>query len=155
MNVKFLNPFLDAAHEVVLQETGCPLERGALSLKQEPYWTDDVTVILSLVGQVQGTVFYSMQEITALALIQKMLDEQITEMTGLVQSGIAELANVITGRAGVKLAEAGYEATISTPTYLGGKGTQISCLDIPRLVVPLAGSCGAITIHLAIRENVA
>jgi CheY-specific phosphatase CheX len=41
--------------------------------------------------------------------------ENAHQLRCLAQSGIAELANVITGRASVKLSQAGYEATISPP----------------------------------------
>jgi chemotaxis protein CheX len=57
---------------------------------------------------------------------------------------VAELGNVITGRASVKLAEAGYEAVISPPTLLSGKGATISTLDFGRLVVPLNSECGSL-----------
>ena len=69
------------------------------------------------------------------------------------QKHIAELANVITGRASMKLAEAGYEANISTPSLILGSGATISTLDCPRLIVPLKTSIGSMTIHLALREG--
>jgi chemotaxis protein CheX len=153
MNVKFLNPFVEAADEVLRAEAHFNLGRGALGLEKEPYVTEDVTVIISLVGRVEGTVFYSMQEATARDLAGRMLGETLEEFDVLAQSGIAELGNVITGRASVKLAAAGYEATISPPTLLTGAGAVINTLDYARLVVPLTGECGKITIHLALREG--
>ena len=153
MNVKFLNPFVEAAHEVLQAETHTSMERGPLGLEKEPYKTDDVTVIISLIGRVEGNVFYSMSEKTAIGLAARMLGEPLQELTHLAQSGIAELGNVITGRASVKLAEAGYDATISTPTLLLGRGSTISTLDYARLVVPLNSESGALEIHLALREG--
>jgi chemotaxis protein CheX len=152
MNVKFLNPFVEAAYEVLRIETGVAMERGEIGLEKEPYVTEDVTVILSLVGRVAGNVFYSMSEQTALTLAGRILGETFREFNSLAQSGIAEIGNVITGRASVKLSEAGYEATISPPTLLQGRGAVISTLDYARLVVPLYGECGSLIIHLALRE---
>jgi chemotaxis protein CheX len=71
----------------------------------------------------------------------------------LAQSGIAELGNVITGRASMKLAEAGYESNISTPSLIIGRGATISTLEFPRLIVPLNTSMGSLTIHLSLREG--
>ncbi|MBI3762776.1 MAG: chemotaxis protein CheX [Chloroflexi bacterium] len=153
MNVKFLNPFVEAAYEVLQAETGVGMMRGELGLDKGAYVTDDVTVIISLVGRVEGTVFYSMSEETAVALASRILGEQLKTFNGLAQSGVAELGNVITGRASVKLAEAGYEANISPPTLLTGKGATISTLDFARLVVPLGSECGSVAIHLALREG--
>ncbi len=153
MNVKFLNPFVEAASEVLLAETQFPMERGNLQLDKEPFVTEEVTVIISLVGQVEGNVFYSMSQKVALTLASRIMGEIFYEFNPLAQSGIAELGNVITGRASVKLAQAGYNATISPPALLEGKGATISTLDFPRLIVPLAGECGLVVIHLALRES--
>jgi chemotaxis protein CheX len=153
MNVKFLNPFIEAAYEVLLAETGLNSTRGELALDKHLYVTDDVTVLLSLVGHVEGSVFYSMNNATAMGLVSRMLGETLAEFSGLAQSGVAELGNVITGRASVKLAEAGYGTNISPPTLLTGKGASLSTLDMARLIVPLHHDLGAITIHLALREN--
>ncbi len=154
MNVKFLNPFVEAAHEVLQTETAISITRGELGLEKNAYLTNDVTVIISLVGRVEGTVFYAMNEGTAIALASRILGEPLGALSPLAQSGIAELGNVITGRASVKLSEAGYESTISPPTMLLGKGATISTLDFGRLVVPLNSECGSVAIHLALREGV-
>jgi chemotaxis protein CheX len=152
MNVKFLNPFVDAAYQVIQVETGLAVTRGDLLLDKEPYTTDDLTVIISLVGRVIGNVIYSMNLTTALSLASKMIGEHVKSLDPLAQSSIAELGNVITGRASMLLSSAGYESIISTPTLLQGKGAIISTLDFARLVVPLNIEFGAVTIHLALRE---
>jgi chemotaxis protein CheX len=153
MNVKFLNPFMEAAYHVLQAEAQLKFSRGSLSLEKEPYHTDDLSVIISLVGHVMGKVLYSMNFVTALALASRMMDETLVELTPLAQSSIAELGNVITGRASVLLSSAGYEAIISTPTVLQGKGAIIPALDFARLVVPLVSDLGTLTIHLALHEG--
>jgi len=153
MNVKFLNPFIEAAFEILKAETGISAQRGNLGLEQNEYITDDITVILALVGAVEGTVYYGMPEKTAMILVSKMIGESVSTFDGLAQSGIAELGNVITGRASVKLSAAGYEATISPPTLLLGRGATISTLDFARIVVPVLFDDAFINIHLALREG--
>lgn len=153
MNVKFLNPFIEAATEVIFKETGINFSRGDLGLEKSAYISDDTTVIISLVGGVTGNVFFSMDVKSAMTLASKMLGEPVTEFNNLAQSGIAELGNVITGRASVKLSTAGYESTISPPTLLYGKGATISTLDYPRLVVPFRVNDISFVIHLALREG--
>lgn len=153
MNVKFLNPFIEAAFEVLKAEAGIDAERGPLGLDQNEYRTDDITVIIALVGAVEGTVYFGMSFETAIRLVSKMMGENITTFNSLAQSGIAELGNVITGRASVKLSASGYEATISPPTLLLGKGATISTLDFARIVVPVLFDNIGINIHLALREG--
>jgi chemotaxis protein CheX len=153
MNVKFLNPFVEAAHEVLQAETHYIMQRGDLGLEKGAYITPDVTVLIHLVGQVEGLVLYAVEESTALALSSSMMGEKFDNLDSLAQSGIAELGNVITGRASIKLSQAGFESNISPPTLLLGRGAMISTLDFPRLVVPLKGECGLMMIHLALREG--
>lgn len=153
MNVKFLNPFVDAAYEVLKTETLNDVQRGDLRLDQGNYYTDDLTVILSIVGAVEGTVFYSMDEQTAIKIGSIIMGDTYDTLDYLIQSGIAELGNVITGRASMKLAEAGYEANISPPSLILGKGASISTLDYPRLVIPLTTVGGKVTVHIALRQG--
>jgi chemotaxis protein CheX len=153
MNVKFLNPFVEAAYEVIKTETSQDISRGDLRLENGAYVTDDATVILSLVGSVEGTVFYSMSADTAIRLASILMGESFDKLEYLAQSGIAELGNVITGRASMKLSEAGYESTISPPALILGKGASISTLDYVRLVVPLVTVAGPFVIHLALRPG--
>jgi chemotaxis protein CheX len=114
---------------------------------------DEITVMISLVGQVQGIVMYGLSTPTGLALVSRVMDQEFEELDNMAQSGIAELGNVITGRATIKLSEAGFASNISPPTLILGKDIQISTLDFARIVVPLNTEAGDIIVHLALRES--
>jgi chemotaxis protein CheX len=152
-NVKFMNPFIEAAAEVLEKEVSITTDRGPLSLHKSSLTSSEITVLLSLVGQVQGVVLYGLSKKTGMALVSKMLGQEFVEFDNLAQSGVAELGNVITGRATIKLSKEGFEAEISPPTLVQGEGIQISTLDFPRVVVPLTTDLGEITVHLALRET--
>lgn len=153
MNVKFLNPFVEAANDVLSAEVNMTSTRGDLSLQKSALTLDEVTVLISLVGQVQGVVLYGMQVTTGLALVSRMMSQTFEAFDNLAQSGVAELGNVITGRASIKLAEAGYTSTISPPTLIQGKELRLSTFDFSRILVPLKCDLGEITVHLALRES--
>jgi chemotaxis protein CheX len=153
MNVKFLNPFVEAATDVLSADLKVNITRGNLTLQKSALTTDEITVLIHLIGQVQGVVLYGMRISTGLAMVSRILEQEFTEFDNLAQSGIAELGNVISGRATVKLSQAGYESTISTPTLVIGKGVQISTLDFSRIIVPLSTDLGDMVVHLAVREN--
>ncbi len=152
MNVKYLNPFIEAAAEVLRLEVGASISRGPVALQRSPYTARDVTVSLSLIGRVEGMVLYGLSTDTALHLVSRMMGEPIVEMDELAQSGIAELGNVMTGRASIKLAQAGYDCNISTPTVILGSQTRISTPDLQGLALPLRTQYGDIEINLALRE---
>jgi chemotaxis protein CheX len=153
MDVKLLNPFVEAAAEVLKVEVGTSVVRGELSLQKSSLTTDDVTVLIYLIGQVYGVVMYGMSSSTGLAMVSKMMDQELTEFDSLAQSGVAELGNVITGRTTIKFSEAGYVSTISPPTVISGKQVQISTLNFPRLVVPLQTEYGDVRVHIALKST--
>jgi chemotaxis protein CheX len=153
MNVKFLNPFVEAAYTVFEAEVGLTAQRGDLALQRSACTASDVTVLISMLGQVQGVVLYGLSESTAISIVSKILGQPFEEFDELAQSGIGELGNVITGQASNRLAEAGLDAKISPPSLILGKGTLISTLDFDRLLVPLYTDLGEIQIHLALRET--
>lgn len=153
MNVKFLNPFVDAAAEVLKAEAKVTINKGNLTLQKSALTTDEVTVLINLIGQVQGVVLFGLSEKLGMSLVSKMMDQDFDKFDNLAQSGVAELGNVISGRATVMLSEAGYQSTISPPTMITGKNIQISTLDFPRIVVPLTCEFGEMVIHLALRES--
>lgn len=153
MDVKLLNPFIQAAVEVLKAEVGIDVSRGEITLQQSSLTSDDITVLLNLIGDVYGVVMYGMPKATGLSMVSKILGQEFKEIDPLAQSGVAELGNVISGRATIRFSEAGYRSNISTPTVLIGSGIQISTLDFPRIVVPLKTDLGLFTAHLALREK--
>jgi chemotaxis protein CheX len=153
INVKFLNPFLAAVSNILTIEAGIKAERGGnLKLAHDGYVTDDITVLVSLIGQVRGVVIFGMSEKTALSIVARILGQPFDEFDDLACSGISELGNVITGQASTGLGTVGYKVDISVPTVLRGRGTLISTLDIDRVVVPIKTDIGPMQIDLALRE---
>ncbi len=152
ISVNLLNPFVISAGEVLESELGVKANRGKLRMHKETYVTDDITVLVSVVGDAWGIVMMGLSFETANKIVSKMLGEPVEEFNQLAQSGISELGNVIAGHAITKLGAAGYNANISVPTLIIGHGSQISTFDIARVVVPLDTEYGTVTLTLAIRE---
>ena len=153
MDVKLLNPFIQAAVEVLKAEVGVEVTRGDITLQKSSLTSDDITVLLNLIGDVYGVVMYGMAMSTGLSMVSSIMGRRFDELNSLAQSGVAELGNVISGRATIRFSEAGYTSNISTPTVLVGSGIQISTLDFPRILVPLETEFGTLTAHLALKEK--
>ncbi|MBN1267491.1 MAG: chemotaxis protein CheX [Anaerolineales bacterium] len=153
MNVRFLNPFLEAANDVLHAETGLTVTKGKIELEKSALTTEDITVLISIVGAVQGVALYGLSTRTALNLVTRMMGQEFTEFDNLARSGIAEMGNVITGRASIKFSEDGMESNISPPTVIEGQGAKVSMVDFSRIIIPLTTDAGIITAHLALRES--
>ena len=151
MKVEIINPFIQAAREVLETELGAEPERGDLHVQKSAFTTDEVTTVVGITGQVSGIVLYSMSLVTAIGLVSRMMGQGFTEFDALAQSGIGELGNVITGRAGVLLSDAGYQTNITPPALVIGKGTMITTLDLNRIVFPLQTDLGPLEVQVVLK----
>jgi chemotaxis protein CheX len=152
MKAQIVNRYVQSALDVISKETSQPVGRGALHLEGNPYTTEDVTAVIGVTGQLTGSIYLSMSHEVALSLISSVLGQQAGELDELAQSGIAEMANVIAGTAGISLADDGIQTTINPPMVLVGRGARLTTLEIQRLVVPLTTACGEINLHVSLRE---
>lgn len=150
MKAEFVNPFIQAATEVLETELRGETERGELRLHKSSLTTDEVTALIVVTGQIRGLVLYSMSQETALGIASRMMGQDFDEFDALAQSGIGELGNVITGRAGVLLSEAGYTSKITPPSLMFGKGKMITARALHRLVLPLSTDMGPLEVQIVL-----
>ena len=151
MRAEFINPFLQAATEVLESELGSAPRRGAVGLQRSAYTSNEVTAVVAVTGSIAGMVMFAMTDATARAMVSRMMGQDFEEFDALAQSGIAEIGNVITGRAAMLLSEAGFPSDLAPPMLLVGRGTMISTLDVQRLVIPLETELGKIEIQVAVK----
>jgi chemotaxis protein CheX len=151
MRTEFINPFLQAATEVLGSELGSVPQRGSIGLQRSAYTSAEVTAVVAVTGGVAGMVMFAMAEQTARAIVSKMLGQDFPTFDALAQSGIAEIGNVITGRAAVLLCEAGFPSDLAPPMLVVGRNTMISTLDVQRLVIPMQTEFGNIEIQVALK----
>ncbi len=150
--LELIGPFVEAAARVIQQECGEPPQRGQLHRVRSPQTNNEVSALIAITGGVAGLVIYSMTQEAALGFASRMIGEPLSELDALGQSAIAELANMITGQAGIALERNGFPSDMSPPVLLLGKGSSIATLNLTRLVVPLLLSFGEFTIDIAVKE---
>src|SRR5919204_540468 len=144
MRAELAQPFVLAAKGVLEQEIGGDIGRGSISVEKGDFEAGEVTAVVGVTGTLSGAVMYRMSEATALAIVRQMMGQKFGELDALARSGVGELGNVISGRAGVLLEKAGVRTEIAPPMLIVGRGGSMSSLDIPRLLVPLQTSAGPI-----------
>lgn len=146
-----LEPFVEAAREVLAQELGIEVTPGKLALATGAATTLDVTVVIGITGRLTGIAVYGMPSAMALGVVGRMLGTPVTALDEMALSGIAELGNVITGHATTLLAGLGLVCDISPPILLLGAGSRLSTVSIQRLVIPLATDIGTLQAQVAIK----
>jgi len=152
LKAEVINPFLIAAREILEMESGLTGTRGELSLAASKWTTQEITVIINIIGAVKGTFLIGMSIKTAMKLVGLMLDEKTETFDKIVISGIAEMGNIIAGRALAKLESIGYLADITPPMLLYGERASISTLNRKRILIPLKTDIGLIELSMAIEK---
>lgn len=153
MNVAWADPLVAAAVEILQSAVGTGVLRGDIRSEEAPLCSDGVTTLIGVVGTMTGLFAMVMAEETARGVVGSMIGEPVTELDELGISAIAELANMIAGRATVNLEGLGYSANITPPSVLTEAGRELPFGSQPRMVAPLDTSLGVVTFHLALRED--
>lgn len=153
MKAEFINPFIIAARQVLNMEINSEVELGPLTLDPRPLTDKEVKVHLGLTGGLEGVVFYGLSVKSACAITSAMLGSELNEIDETVHSAIAELGNVISGRASGLLEQAGFNTDITTPTVVVGEGAKISTMALKPVLVTLTTNIGEIVMAVALREH--
>jgi len=132
MKVEYINPFLRSAITVFRTMLGCELRRARPFVKKGSWPEHEVSGIIGLSGKAKGTVVLSLSREAALNAAEAMLEERPAELNSDVTDAVAELTNIIAGRAKSQLEH--LEMTISLPTIITGKH---HCVEFPKDVTPI------------------
>jgi chemotaxis protein CheX len=153
MRVEYINPFVEAAVQILKETVSDDVKRGQLFLKPSLSPMLGVVVIVGLAGQVSGRVIIDMSKETALKIASKMNNEEMKEFDEMVSATLTELANMITGQAVTKLHTLGFQFDLTPPALLTGEKLQVSDNKIEALVVPIEIPQGKIEINVGLRDN--
>jgi chemotaxis protein CheX len=158
MRVEYINPFVEAAFNVLKEVVNTDVKRGDLYLKSSTMSIMGVAALVGLAGDVEGRVLFDMTKETALFVASAMNGEEMRVLDEMVKATITELANMITAQAVTKLHDLGFKFDLTPPALFTGENMEISnTLDVEALIVPMelgAGSKnGKIEINVVIRER--
>lgn len=154
MRVEYINPFVEAANNILTEVLAEDVKRGDLYLKSTSMPVMGVAAFVGLAGDVEGRVLFDMSMETAMKIASQMNGEEITVFDELAKSTITELANMITGQAVTKLQELGFKFDLTPPSLFTGEKMEISDHDVEALIVPMLTEQGKIEVNVAIREHV-
>jgi len=138
MNVEYINPFIEASQSVWTMMTGNKPVLGKVYLKNVPYHSEDIAVIVGLTGKIRGQVVISMNANTALKVASSMMGgAMVAELDEMSKSAISELGNMIMGNTATILAGRGIGIEITPPSILIGEKMVITPANMKTICVPL------------------
>ncbi len=153
MRVEYINPFVEAAYNILKEVLGDDVKRGDLYLKSTSMPVMGVAALVGLAGDVEGRVLFDMSLDTAMRIACRMNDEELPGFDELAKATITELANLITAQAVTKLHDLGFKFDLTPPALFTGEKMEISDHEVEALIVPMETKQGKVEINVAIRER--
>jgi len=149
MDVKLINPFLQAAINVLTVMAMTEVKPGKPYIRNSNAAKGDVSGVIGLTGKSSGTIAVTFTEKCAIGVVNNMLGENLTKLGEDVIDAVGEITNMISGQARKGLAEVGIPLQGSTPTVITGKGHTISHITKgPILAIPFATQFGEFTVEV-------
>ena len=153
MRVEYINPFVEAAFNIIKEVLQTEINREELYLKKSTQPVLGVAALVGLAGDVEGRVLIDMTKETAVKVASTMNGEELKELDELVKATITELANMVTAQAVTKLHDLGFKFDLTPPAIITGDNMEVSDINVEALIVPLDLPHGKIEINVAIRER--
>lgn len=145
MDVKLVNPFVEAFVNVMPMLGFQDVKKGNLSLKGKELNSSGVLIIVGIVGSVRGNVVYSfsMEDAKKIASTM-MMGMPVSELDDMSKSALSELTNMLTANAATSFSNMDMLIDISTPTLLHGTNVsvkmssdQVLCIQLIANDIPI------------------
>ena len=151
MDAQSINIFLEALVNV-LGEYGVENIVKKNIMKKEVMNVDmDITALIGLTGEIKGNVAYSFGIDTGKRLVSAMMmGTQINEIDSMGRSAIGEIANMITGRAGMLFSNTGKTFNVTPPSLVFGKNVVFVISSVDTIAVDLDTSFGKIQVNIGL-----
>ena len=148
MDVKLVNPFIDAFTTVLPQMGFATPTRTGMSVKEKSATSLGVAVT----KEIRGSVVYNMSEETAKYIASTMMmGMPVESFDEMAQSAISEMSNMLTANAATNLTALGLEVDISTPSLTVGADFQIKISNEQYLTIMMDVGGHAVEIDVAVQ----
>ena len=155
MDVKLVNPFINATVKVLETMAGTKATPGKPFVKKDRIARGDVTGIIGVTGEGTGTMSVTFDEGSILGLVSKMFGEPLKKLNSEVSDAVGELTNMISGQARRKLEEDGRHFEAAIPSVITGKDHEINHITSgPIVAVPFTTDGGRFTIEICLDKNI-
>ncbi len=126
MDVGIINPFLEATLDVTSSMAQLTVVIGAPALKHGKIAQGEVTGYIELNGPLYiGSLAISFSKAALLLIYERMLGENLSELDDSTVDLAGEITNMVCGGAKKRLAEKGYQFSLSRPKLLTGQQHEI------------------------------
>lgn len=152
MDSSYITPFIKSARNAFETLFQLPIEVGAPSVKSADTPPYDVSAIIGLSGDVEGTVVLGFSLDAARRIVSLFTGADVGENLADLSDAVGELVNIVAG--GAKAQFAGKAVSISCPSVVVGHSHSVfGAKDLARVVIPCTCDCGDFSIELACKAS--
>jgi chemotaxis protein CheX len=157
VDVRFINPFINATVNVMRTMTGITVARKDIALKTNFEMVGDISALIGISGEhLEGTVAISFDRDIGLSIIGRMLGCDPGSISDAdLRDGVGEIVNMIAGNAKTSLASEGdVQLRLTLPTVVTGSGHGVThCHGTPCIVLTFEFEEGQFTLEVAAGNN--
>jgi len=148
-----INMFIGATSSILSEYFSIAVTAvGSPGLLEAGGQMEHVTVLLSMIGDVEGQFMLGCSPQTGLEIARSMMGRQeYPEFDDMCCSALCELANIVGGNAATGLAEMGLSCELAPPSVITAEHCRIQSSATQMLYVPIHSSCGILRLFLALR----
>lgn len=150
MGVEIAKPFVQATIHVLSTMANMSPTPGKPYVKTSLVAQGDVSAIVGVTGDKNGTISVTFSRACAIALVKGMLGNDIQDIIQDTKDAVGEITNMISGQARGGLSEMGMNFQGSTPSVIMGDNHTIShCAKGPVMAVPFTTEHGDFTVEFS------
>jgi chemotaxis protein CheX len=154
MDVKLINPFVEALLEVTESMAQLSGQIGKVQLKEGNKSQGIVSGFIRLNNaNTNGSLSISFSEPVLLSIYERMLGETLEQLDDSAYDLVGEITNMVCGGAKRRLSEQGLDFDLATPDVLKGEGHELIHLDNkPVVLLPFTYEMGDIYIEVCLNR---
>lgn len=150
MDINIAKPFIKATVDVLSTMAMIQPVPGKPYVKKDTVARGDVTGVIGITGEKNGTISVTFTKDCAVAIVKNMLGGEIEDIIQDVKDAVGEITNMISGQARRGLSEMGYVFQAATPTVIMGNNHTIShVVSSPIMAVPFSTPHGDFTVEVS------
>ncbi len=152
MKAEFINPFLEATVSVLKTMAFVEPIPGKPYIKTGAGATGDVSGIVGITGDAEGSLCITFTRDCILFIISRMFGEEQKEINEEVKDAVGELTNVISGDSRRRLEEIGHRFIGAVPSVISGKGHEVKHITKgPILSIPFSTQAGTFSVEVCFK----
>ena len=152
MDQSYIIPFVKSVQNVFETMLQLPVQIGQPEIKQSGDSGHDVSAIIGMSGDVEGSVVLSFPTATAVRVVSIFTGTELQADHEDFADAVGELVNMVSG--GAKAQFTGKDVSISCPSVVVGQSHQVyGRKDVVAICIPCDSDCGEFNVEVSIRQN--